>query len=267
MNRHPLYLCDKLQNWMKQINLRFTYKDHITIDLWDYFPLLKQGKCYSTTFGYLWKICEILYTDKLSSKSKHEQLIERFGFYPLDYYSDKIKNISGVKIRQASKTERSYIKELYTCFVFMQKHQCNFIERNESYDKLCQLLISLGKYNPLYEKLLSNQIIRVMGYILEGDDINIYSYLNTEKLDPRFHNNVLYLLSIDQNIDLIELINNSKPREQTSLIIKENISNIIRDVSIKRNWLYQQVLINCFESLIGSSEVPDNIFVHMNKLR
>ena len=282
MDDYPIYLCDKLNNWVKQIILKFTYINYITVDFWDYFPLLKQGKCYRSTFSYLVKICEILCTDKSSNKSRYELLVDNVGFNPMNYraFKENIVNELNEKITQELYIERLHIYELQSCFAFMVGNQNNFIIENGSYNQLCQLLISFesihiimgtdrfnenGKYESLLKKLLSNQIIRLIGYVLQCDELNVNLCLNT--IDPRVYNNVLYLLSIDQNIDMIELINNRRTKEQTSLVVKNNISNMIRDVSIKRNWLDKQVLINCFESLIGSSEIPNNIFVHMNKLR
>ncbi len=285
MDDHAIYLCDKLQDWVNQINLKFTYKNYITIDLWDYFPLLKQGKCYRSTFNYLVNISEILCTDKSSSKFRCQLLVDKVGFHPLDHSlnnKDNIINKLDKKIIQELIIERLHIYELCNCFDYMQVYQNNFIMRNESYNQLCQLLISFerihvilgtNKFNEndkclsLFEKLLSNQIIKLIFCILACDEIKISSCLNTEKIDPRCHNNVLYLLSIDQNIDMIRLITFSKPKEQTSLVVKNKISNMIRDIVIKRNWYERQVLTNSFELLIGLSEIPDNIFLHMNMLK
>lgn len=75
------------------------------------------------------------------------------------------------------------------------------------------------------------------------------SIILMEIIEVNFHDNlVIFLKTLPVNNNFV-------------------ISNIIKEESIKRNWIEKQILIKNFEELIGPSDVPNNIFNHINTLR
>src|SRR5436190_9552522 len=63
MENIPVYLDDKLMYFISQINLKFTYNSCITIDLFDYFPLLKQGITCKFIIKYIIQTYILFYTN------------------------------------------------------------------------------------------------------------------------------------------------------------------------------------------------------------
>lgn len=293
MGRNPKRLSVKLNNFISQINLQFSYNNCITVDLMDYFPLLKHGYCNFITLLTIKDICDIFYSQSF--------LINIFGNSHLDYLSD-ISSIDNVtkQLSNDMNIEEQHAIELYDCLEFMRKYTT--ISLKEPNNLLCQLLTSFESnsiygvlhqkdvHSSLYDKLLLNNTIKLIHSILNCDENKMNLYL--EYIDPRIGNNEIYKLSIDNKIETMGLMDHLMIQKQHAIIIKENngidhliigsernkiisdmyeskllISNMIRDITIKRNWIEQQVLIDNFETLIGSSDIPNNIFNYINNLR
>lgn len=261
----PIFLCEKLRNWISQINLKFTYNNCFTVDLLDYFPLLKKGMCSFTTLDFIIFTCSKL------------NIIDKDKFYPSEYikYSMPIGSIP-YKLDQEIHIEKLHSMELYTCFDYTSIHIDMYILEDGYYNQLCQLLMSFkhthkglgtnyfnenGKHQSLFCKLLLNDYIKLMCTILSCDECNMNLYI--ENIDLRCHNNVLYKLSVDQDLDALKLMFYHKLQKEASL----NISNIIKTAIIKRNLIEQQVLIDNFEELLLiQTDIPNNIFNYMNNL-
>ena len=107
-----------------------------------------------------------------------------------------------------------------------------------------------------------------MNLILENEDLNEQSF--NKFIETKYNKFIkeYSILMTEDNKSLIDYYGKIANFCKT-LPIRQNfdISNMIKEESIKRNWYEKEMLTNGFESLIGSSEIPNNIFSYMNNFR
>lgn len=279
-----LYLDDKLKYWISQLNLKFTYNNCIMIDLFDYFPLLKQGKTcdyiihtiiHIYTLFYRPTNIEFLDTQILEVEDK--LFFDTFGCdINMFFYNNKYKQtrkdqhinrrslldkLSLSHIERCNRTEylikqlalESTLIDKLSFFIFKMKKPFNLSlktddNNNLPHNLLCELLLSpVLSDSILLHKLLLDDNVGLIYAILNNDTNKIYEYLYVNCIDPRLGNNELYKLAL-----------NLKTTE---------ISNMIKHVSIVRNLLEKQILTDNFTELIGVSNVSDNIFNYLNNFR
>lgn len=343
MDNVPLYLDEKLQYWVSRLNLKFTYNDCITIDLLDYFPLLKQGKTLNSTIRSIITIYTLFYKDMNKDVIVEDQLFfdtfnENINMY---FYNNKYKQNLGhqlsnqirlfdkISFQTIEECERDLInelmiesisaKELWLAINTMKKYVDVHISHNLPYNRLCELLIALdndGKnlVKVLLQRLLSNDHIGLIYAILNNDVDKVHEYLYVKDIDPRLGNNELHKLCMNEDSDafmMISKINKEKSDNEhlinmftsvftpmisifdyTDMNIVQNIaedvvktskfipipeminfsveidiSDMIFDVTIERNLLEKQVLIDNFSDLIGPSTISDNIFNYLDNFR
>jgi hypothetical protein len=301
MDNIPVHLDSKLAYFISQINFKFTYNSCITIDIFDYFPLLKQGITYETiiktmietyTLFYANDHPEIIDEDKLFFETFNSDInlyfindkykLNRGGtlrnliylyrdlkFQPIEQYDDNL-------IKQLE-FENLLSTELFQSIKLMKNYVSMSMSRNLPYNRLCELLISLNN-KTLLQQLLLNKYVKLIYSILIKDKNTIYELLYINNIDPRLGNNELYKLSINKELDVYKMIDKINHnmfenifKIENNIEISENtleISDMIREISIKRNLLEKQMLTNNFEELIQiQSNLPDIIFSLINTFR
>lgn len=324
MENIPVRLNDKLIHFISKLNLKFTYNSCVTIDLLDYFQLLKQGITSRSTIKNIIAIYISFY------KNIHPELVDEdksfFETFNSDinlfFINDKYDlNRGGIlrnlillyteldfqTIEQCDENlsmqinlESLFAQELGQSIKLMKDYVFMSILHNCPYNRLCELLISLKSNDILLQKLLLNDNVDLIYSILNNDIKMVHNLLYINNIDPRLGNNELYKLSINKEHDVYMMIRNIYKKNEESKIfnnmfksffndisslnndthIKQfkdinnmseintsDISDMIKDVSIKRNWLEKQMLTNILEESIGESDLPDVIFNIINTLR
>lgn len=227
---NPICLNNECHNWVSQINLKFTYG--ITIDLWDYFPLLKQGRCYRDTLTSFLHIYKLFH--KYDERYKH-------GIFDKD---DCLKDVHNDTTDDPQlNIEKLYAKQLCDCINYLVYTTCIYISL-QPYNKLCELLIAfeniyldsvfertssnfktIEKQQTLFDRLLLNDNIKLISAILNRDSNKIYQYLYVDNIDPRLYNNELYKLSIKDDIEMNGLIKDLKEKRRRSKHIEESLQS------------------------------------------
>lgn len=320
MENIPIHLDDKLIYFISKINLKFTYNSCVTIDLFDYFPLLKQGITYSTIIKSIIQIYILFYTDIHPEIIDEDELFfETFNTdINLYFINDKYKLNRGgtltnlihlfkdLKFQLIEQYDNNLIKhldlehllskELHRSIKNIKNYVTMSISHNLPYNRLCELLISLND-KTLLRQLLDNNYVKLLHSILIKDKNTIYELLYVNNIDPRLGNNEVYKLSTNKELDVYKMIDkindeNEKSKKFNNMFksilnnisvienneIPENniktldnsseISDMIKEISVKRNLLEKQLLTNYFEELTQTqSNLPDIIFNYIISFR
>jgi len=320
MENIPVHLDGKLMYFISQVNLKFTYNSCVTIDLFDYFPLLKQGITYKSIIRSIIETYILFYTNIHPELIDDDKLfLETFNSdINLYFINDKYKLNRGGTLRnliflfsdlkfqpieqydgnliEPLDFENLLAKELYQSIKLIKNWVDMPMSCNLSYNRLCELLISLHN-KTLLQQLLLNNYVKLIYSILINDKNTVYELLYINNIDHRLGNNELYKLSTNKELDVYKMIdkinyeneaqkkfNNMFKSILNNIYVIENneilgnnigisdntseISEMIEETSVKRNLLEKQLLTNNFEELIQTqSNLPDIIFNLINTLR
>lgn len=158
--------------------------------------------------------------------------------------------------------------------------ECLYIENIDpriSNNALYKLALCCGKSDIKYlieksrESVKSIVNLKNIFEYLEREDLHQYSFVYIMKVK---HDMLIKELSEypnisteEKNTNLSYFMNLGNFNKTLTLNYCSEMSNIIKEESIRRNWIEKQVLTNNFESLIGISDIPNDIFNYMNNLR
>ena len=239
------------------------------VEFMDYFPLLKQGKANIKTIYYIIKSYNVLTDSNIKFETNNDntefddyliKILNNKKTYVLKEYEEECvlayelldiictcksvnhkpktgsgwKRIEIIARHMHAKSPELSLFILYMC-ICSNSHLINKISTN-NYVKLVRDI-----YQNYWYKINNTFYIKERQF----SEVKELIQINLGNLDPRYGNNTLYKFA--------ELLNET----ETCYMIKE--------LSIKRNLIEKQVLINNFEDLIGPSDIPNNIFNYTMK--
>lgn len=277
----------------------------IVINILDYFPNLKQGLCYETCFyrvrNAYFKLISTLKSDEIINLVKKsfgsdimmsgDKSINTYQYHKLidnDFNPDSYgietmnnfrkynihDNISDENINKALLiNEDNMADELLAAIDLINPSNELLL-----FDILHALSYSHTRDNLLINLLLKDNRIKLYVAIIISNKELVCDFLKI--FDPRDHNNTAFFLSIqvfDKHKSLSDKIcslNDKNCSSDDKICSLEdnfksntfNITNIIRNDIIIRNWYEKQVLINEIDPVIGPSSIPDNLQKYIRQL-
>jgi len=248
-----IYLDDELKDSMKLVNL-----DIGIIDFMNLFPLLKSGLGSIPTIETIFKIHNILNENKIEIKISDDILSETkfdFGIAEKGHEEDILAE-SLFEVVNICKYP-DYIPQEFR----MMKHK--FDKIRDKYDlKVSILFICAGTI--LYN-FPNNSYIKLI-YILYQEYIvkyyNEYGHLQPSEINIRElldHYNMF-----EQLVDLRR--GNCMLYRFAELCEQYNVCNDIKNFIVNHNLLIKEYLTKNFEDLIGSSDIPINLYKRINEL-
>lgn len=261
---------DKLIHFFNNIDLEYSYKN-INLDFMDYFPLLKQGITLIDTYyniagayGVKNDIIELGPARSMSDYIMYE-FFKKFNsdedpyiLTATEMYRNEI-NIFKKDLDKELALSEELIMIIKYSSVYNQasghqigKHMLNI---NKNQERILNITENLELYVAMIlcsSKLISNHCI--LDEILNNNEIRLlYNVLTDNREDMIM---CLYIEDI--------YINNNNLYVLAILCEHIEIANMIKDITIKRNWIEKQILINNFESLLQTqTNIPDIIFNHI----
>lgn len=238
------------------------------VEFMDYFPLLKQGKANIKTIHYIILggnismesnvISDIMndnitfdnYLNILNNKKTYvlkeyeEECVLAYELFDIictcKSVNHKPKTGSGwLRISIIAKHMHEKSPELPLFILYMCISESSYLINKISTNNYVKLVRDIYRN---YGNKINNSF-----YIKENQlsEVKELIQINIGNLDPRCCNNTLYKFS--------------------KLLNEIETCNMIKELSIKRNLIEKQVLINNFEDLIGPSDIPNNIFNYTMK--
>ena len=238
------------------------------LEFMNYFPLLKQGKANIKTIHY------IIQSYVLLGNKININLYNIYGIANVPY-DDYLKFCCNKNNNLLTEYEEECVLayELLDiiCICKSADHHCKSgsgwlriaIIAKDMHTKFPELSLfilymCISSGSNLINKISDNYYVKLVRDIYRnyGNKINNAFFIkenklsevkelikiNIEDLDPRHGNNTLYKFA--------------------KLLNEIETCNMIKEITIGRNFLEKQVLINNFENLIGQSDIPNNIFLY-----
>ena len=241
------------------------------VEFMDYFPLLKQGKANIKTIHYIIK-CHVLLGGNISIDLKHVHDITDDNICYDDYLKFSVNKIIDLSIGYEEERVLAYQLLDIICICKSEDYHpktgqgwkrikliATLIREKSPELSLFILCICIVAGSNLTNKVLNNNHVKLARdiYYNHRDKINNAFFIKESMLsdirelvvikigdlDPRHGNNTLYKFA--------------------KLLNETETCNMIKQITIKRNWLEKQVLIRNFEDIIGPSDIPNNIFDYM----
>ena len=263
-------LNDTLIDFFTDIKLRYEWNDKFYIDFMDYFPLLKQG---ITTKNTYYKVIaaygirnryinnhEIRNGIRCKSIIKvYEKYISKLEIFKIltdnfseDLYSIIMNNIPySIIMNNIPYSKNKIIDENIDDDLLNESNLANsllatidlaFIDIEEN-EQLFKLIYSCNPYSissRIFNKALESPSIRLLSNVLYNNTEDMAIALYMDEIDLYIGYKDLYLLAISKNY--------------------LKIANMLKEMIIHKNLYIKHALINSFENLIGSSDIPDIIY-------
>lgn len=298
----PIRIYGALLYFVNNAQMNIIHCDEV-INIFDFFPILKQGYCKKTILTTLLVLyCKIneLYDNQMIKPD--DLMIRAFGSeISSHYYLDRKlmceavnENIISQQLNtfDVIKWSRNFSHESFHAVHFQSLFVLNYDEKN---------IEELDKDELIYEFELLKQVSTVINELIYGFElskqisvndisnnhlgsilkINLIEVLNIaiiHKLDlllnKLIHNNytkLLYNILICNDEQIKELLLHVDPRdynnEAYNLAFEINGSELIKQNIIERNLYEKRVFNDNINSIIGEeSDLPDNLLLHLKSI-
>lgn len=253
------------------------------VEFMDYFPLLKQGKANIKTVHYIIKSYVILGNNiSINLSNIYDRSIDLNNIYDILNNNDPYDDYLKFSINKNSDLLTKYEEECLLAYELLDiicicknidHHprtgsgwlRVAFIAKNMHKNlpelPLFMLYMCISSGSNLINKISNNNYVKLTRDIYRNyarklnnnscikenriSEIKELIQIDIGDLDPRCANNTLYKFA--------------------KLVNETETCNIIKEISIERNLIEKQMLINNFEDLIGPSDIPNNIFRNIMK--
>lgn len=270
-----LQLNNDMINFFSDIKIRFEWNNNFYIDFMDYFPLLKKGITtkyiyYSViaTYGLMHNFIDIgdLINHQCTNITiKDEIIMKIYDLYSKSSNIDKIlseklinSNIINVDIVKLLIIETDFAQSLLDtmmtyCTEYYKNNNdlfelINLYDPKSLYNKSCKKSMYFDvKTSKIFDEALKIPSMRLLSNTLYNDNEDMVTALYIDEIEFYVGYMNLYLLAISRrNIKIAKML-------------KEKI--ITQNLNIK------QVLVSCFENLIGPSNIPTIIYNRINNFK
>jgi hypothetical protein len=251
-------LNDRLLDFFSKIEINYEWNKIFNINIMDYFPLLKKGLTQINTYYHVIVIYGLfhnfidlknVFSDRITDKLLYKVLNKYFG------YDDEDEDPFLLTATELSNYEINEIKNDLNEELILSKSLYNNIKSfisDNCHNKLFTLLYNPPKkinYATLYKSKNSYSLpnlndkttpIRLLSNVLNNNTEDMVTAFYIEEVDFYVGYMDLYQLAISRNC--------------------LKIANMLKEMIIIKNLYIKQVLIVCFEDLIGPSNIPDIIY-------